>query len=346
MDTTEVEAWAPIPSSPGDSVSSLGRVKGVTEKVLKQSKNAEGYMQVSIGYPPKLRRVHRLVAEAFGINPESKPQINHKNGNRDDNRLLNLEAVTAQENNTRQVFPNKKNRTSSKKVVQLTRDLELVRIWNSASEAARAYGVGNSAIINCLKKGTEFSSCGYRWMFLHDYEDPPENEEWKEIVVNDGTTLGVSSMGRIRLKRGGITSGTEIAGYLVVYPDGRGHLVHRLVATAFVANTEKKEIVNHIDGNRHNNAAVNLEWVTRKENADHAVATGLHKVQKVKMIEPDGKETIFNSISEASRVTGIHRTCIEDASSGRHLTAGGVWWERYVPGIVPDDDPIWAELGI
>lgn len=71
------------------------------------------------------------------------------------------------------------------------------------------------------------------------------------------------------------------AGYLRVelHSDGsaKKHSVHRLVALAFVPNPDGKECVNHIDGVKTNNAAANLEWVTRSENQKHAYALGLQK---------------------------------------------------------------------
>jgi hypothetical protein len=55
----------------------------------------------------------------------------------------------------------------------------------------------------------------------------------------------------------------------------RNCYVHRLVASAFLANNQSKPEVNHIDGNKDNNHILNLEWVTKSENMQHAVRTGL-----------------------------------------------------------------------
>lgn len=51
--------------------------------------------------------------------------------------------------------------------------------------------------------------------------------------------------------------------------------VHRLVAIHFILNSSDKQYVNHIDGNKHNNTASNLEWVTKSENSIHAIKLGV-----------------------------------------------------------------------
>ena len=65
--------------------------------------------------------------------------------------------------------------------------------------------------------------------------------------------------------------------YKVVTVNGKRYAVHRLIAKEFVENPYNKPCVNHIDGNKHNNAASNLEWATQSENIAHAYRIGIMK---------------------------------------------------------------------
>jgi hypothetical protein len=83
-------------------VSNLGRVRNVkTGKYLKGELHSKGYLRVQLyGEDRKNKRyfVHRLVGLAFIPNPDNKPQVNHKDGNKQNNEVTNLEWATVQEN--------------------------------------------------------------------------------------------------------------------------------------------------------------------------------------------------------------------------------------------------------
>lgn len=101
-------------------------------------------------------------------------------------------------------------------------------------------------------------------------------EIWKETEIHG---YFISNLGRLKGRSGKIinTYLNKRTGYLSVClrPDGRNGKVkcvkvHILVAKAFVDNPENKLYVNHIDCNKQNNVATNLEWCTIKENTQHA----------------------------------------------------------------------------
>jgi len=120
-------------------------------------------------------------------------------------------------------------------------------------------------------------------------------EIWKDIsgyerfyqISNLGNVKSVTRMTSSSSIRGGnrfvvgkkLKTIVDTKGYMKVtlskYSKTEQHLIHRLIALAFIPNPENKCCVNHIDGNKLNNNIDNLEWCTAKENIQHAHRTGL-----------------------------------------------------------------------
>lgn len=102
--------------------------------------------------------------------------------------------------------------------------------------------------------------------------------EWRDIPGYEGL-YQVSSDGQVKSQRKLLKLQFSPSGYVIAYLSVSGRklscYVHRLVAIAFLPNESHLEIVNHIDGNKHNNVVTNLEWCTRTQNAQHARSIGL-----------------------------------------------------------------------
>ena len=96
------EAWRKLPGHAQYEVSDMGRVRKIGWRVLKNTLGVHGYEVVGLFCDGRRRqfRVHRLIAAAFIDNPKGKPQVNHKNGDKADNRASNLEWVTPSENSS------------------------------------------------------------------------------------------------------------------------------------------------------------------------------------------------------------------------------------------------------
>lgn len=186
------------------------------------------------------------------------------------------------------------------------------------------------------------------------FVDSLDGEEWKEIPGFNGAYM-VSNYGRVlsvsRTVRSGKTNFVKTKDIIMKsHKNKKGYdkvsfnlngktksvFVHRLVATAFIANPNNKPQVNHIDGNKSNNVVLNLEWCTNGENQIHAYSLGLNKVTgragrkkiRVRQIDPITGIAIaeYDSLADAGRKTDAHWINIRNAALGKRKTAGGYQW--------------------
>ena len=122
-------------------------INKLTGKIVKPQRNGKGYLRVSIG--GKLMFVHRIVAEKYIPNPENKPQVNHKDGNKENNCVENLEWVSNQQNRNHAVNAGLQIRGEKCPWAKLTEaQVEFIRAHTelSSKEMAKVFGVSDSNI--------------------------------------------------------------------------------------------------------------------------------------------------------------------------------------------------------
>lgn len=163
-------------------------------------------------------------------------------------------------------------------------------------------------------------------------------EIWRD-VVGYKDIYQVSSKGRVKCLNYRkqncsciMKQGIDAHGYPKIRLSQNGkrieYKVHRLVAIAFLDNKNSLPEVNHKDGVKENNDVSNLEWVSKIDNVKHQHDNGLvsiiaRKKQIVAINTITDNLIKFNSIAEAGRILGIHRTHITHCLSGKYKTSKG-----------------------
>ena len=157
----EEELWKDWPQDPRIKVSNKGRViscKRGAPYPLKVSYNSCGYQMVGASRPSQY--VHRMVAETWLDNPNHYRDVNHINGNKDDNRVENLEWVTHRQNICHAM------RTGLMKGGSI-RIVETGETFESQHECARRIGGSQGAISECLA-GKRSAYRGYHFEYVRD----------------------------------------------------------------------------------------------------------------------------------------------------------------------------------
>ncbi len=334
------EEWRVINEYTNYEISNFGNVKNnKSGKVLKQNIKA-GYYNISLinNNNRKSFKVHRLVAISFIENLEKKSDVNHKDKNKLNNHISNLEWMTRKENNIHRCDGLKIKCNKNKHVFRIDKNtdeilekydsIELAGTWAFNNGYTKTIHNGRNSIGNCLKK---ISKISYNFKWKYEENIDLENEIWKQVVLNvdmNNKQYYVSNLGRFKNSYGVIMSNYKVNdnGYIRVYIYNKTYTLHRLVALAFIENIENKEQVNHIDGNKLNNSVSNLEWVTNTENQIHKFKIGLGNNYTRKITQYDlqmNKIKDFNSIIEASKELNIAKSNIRGVITNYRKSAGG-----------------------
>lgn len=187
-------------------------------------------------------------------------------------------------------------------------------------------------------------------------------EIWKDIDNYEGL-YQVSNLGNVKSLNYNHTGNPRLlkpheseSGYYYVYlrkdKHTTGFRVHRLVASAFVPNPDNKPQVNHINENKKDNRAINLSWMTAKENSNYGtrnrrISTCLSdgrtgrkygKHSRAKPVYCVELDKVFSCASEAGDTLHITKSNISRVCNGNGYTAGGYHWYYWNEGEVSAED--------
>lgn len=197
------EIWKYIERHPGYQVSNMGRVRSVDRyatnaigvtyfykgALLTPKPERRGYLRVGFGWRKKSEYIHRLVAEAFipNPNPTELIQVNHKNEDKTDNRVENLEWCTNRYNSNYGTRGSRIGSSLSMEVNQYDVHGNFIRSFKSLTLAAKAAGA-SATEISFACQGKMAKCRGYKWRYANrdNFEQIASNEKMRADRIKKG----------------------------------------------------------------------------------------------------------------------------------------------------------------
>ena len=177
-----MELWKDIQDYEGlYQVSNFGRIKSLSRKALRRygtyrnvrerilKPQIDTYLHVKLYKDGKgvSKPIHRMVAEAFLANPDKLPQINHKDENKHNNHLSNLEWCTAKYNGNYGTSSKRIARKLKKRVTQYDLDNNFIVEYESLKQLKEVKGF-DSGLISCVCRGIYKQAYGYKFKYKEE----------------------------------------------------------------------------------------------------------------------------------------------------------------------------------
>ncbi len=337
--TSRIEAFIHTHVSAKYMISTLGRlIRTDTCRFRKPCVSKAGYHSYGMNDGKQFfQQAHRLVANAFLPNPLQHPTVDHIDCDPRNNRLDNLRWATHTEQAN-----NKAGYTATTMQLGLYVDGKLIKTYASREEFEKHHGIS----LRYKPIGLQAQALDFDGLIGHTLkaisENDLSNEEWRALIspdipLKDGYM--VSNLGRVKLIRRKTYGFDTSDGYKSVALQKKGSkefiplLVHRLIAYAFlgIPTNHTDLVVNHMDGQKFNNAVSNLEWATYSENTHHSSnVLHTHKLRPVASYDQRSGRLLqtYPSIKKAADDVGKTSSSILTAVQGGGLIADRFW--RYI----------------